>query len=154
MTSNDPANRTVATPITVSVVSAPPIPPTLTKDFNPVTVAAGTPSTLTITLANVNATAATLSAALTDAFPSGLVVGTTPNASTTCGGAITAVAGSDSVSLDAAGSTIPAGSWCTVQVDVESSAPATYSNDIPVDALQTNAGSNGAPADADLVVTP
>ncbi|HEV7490689.1 MAG TPA: hypothetical protein VGO25_07780, partial [Rhodanobacteraceae bacterium] len=130
------------------------VPPTITKDFNPLSVAVNTPSTLTITLGNANASADTLSTPLTDTFPTGVVVAATPNASTTCGGAITAVAGSDSVSLDAAGAQIPANGSCTIQVDVESAAAGTYSNDIPVAALQTNAGSNGAPADADLVVTP
>ena len=154
VTSNDPLNRTVSTPITINVVSAPPTPPTLAKGFNPSSVPVNTPSTLTITLGNANASAATLSAPLVDTFPGGLVVAATPNASTTCGGAITAVAGTDSISLDAVGAAIPGGGSCTVQVDVESNGAGTYTNDIPTDALQTSAGSNGAPADADLVVTP
>ena len=131
-----------------------PIPPVIFKSFSPATIAVNQPSTLTITLGNANPTVATLSAALSDAFPTGLVVAATPNASTTCGGALTAVAGSDSISMDAAGAAIPAGGSCTIQADVESATSNSYANDIPAGALQTSDGANNAPADASLDVTP
>jgi hypothetical protein len=143
-------NNAVAASATLTVT---PIPPTVTKSFNPATVVVNTPSTLTITLANANAGAANLTAALTDALPGGLVVAATPNESTTCGGALTANAGSGSVTLDGAAS-IPAAGSCTVVVDVEAAAAGVYDNDIPAAALQTDLGNNTAPADATLTVTP
>jgi hypothetical protein len=150
----DAGQNTVAAVATLNVTAPPPLPPTIAKDFNPLTVAAGIPSTLTITLANGNATVTTLTAPLIDAFPAGLVIAATPNASTTCGGTVTAVAAADSVTLDDIGSTIPAAGSCTITVDVESATPASYPNDIPAGALQTSDGSNTAPADATLDVTP
>jgi len=154
VTSNDPDEHRVEVPIDVSVGPAPPPPnPTVTKAFAPTTVDAATPSTLTITLANPGAAPANLTAPLTDTFPPGLLVAANPNASTTCGGAVTAVPGSGSVTLDSAGSAIGAASSCTIDVDVEA-APGSYDNNIPVGALQTSAGSNLVAADAALQVVP
>jgi hypothetical protein len=152
--SNDPVNHTLATPITVTVnTGVVVIPPTLTKDFSPATVPSGASSTLPITLVNGNAVPATLTAPLIDTFPAGLVVAATPNAASTCGGAVTAVAGSDSVALDAPSSAIPAAGSCTVTVDVSAAAPNDYANSIGAGALQTDSGSNATSADATLSVT-
>ena len=63
------------------------------------------------------------------------------------------MAASGSVTLDGA-AVIPAAGTCTITVDVVSATPAAYANDIPVDALQTDIGTNVAPADATLIVTP
>ncbi len=129
-----------------------PVPPTLGKAFSPATVGEGATSTLTITLSNPDATAATLSAALTDTLPTGLLIATTPNASTTCtGGTVTAVAGGSTVSLSA-GSSIPANSSCTVTVDVTAASGGSYINVLPAGALQTDNGDNTAPAIATLTV--
>jgi hypothetical protein len=147
--SNDPAKPLVTTPISVTVGSAPPIAPTVTKAFAPSAIPSGGTSTLTITLANANPTAATLTAPLVDAFPDALVVAASPNASTTCGGNVSAAPGTGSVTLDSAGAAIPAGGACTIVVDV--TAPTgQYANDIPAGALQTSAGASTAPADATL----
>lgn len=135
-------------------VTATPVAPTLAKAFAPASVAVSTPSTLTITLSNSNATSATLSTTLTDTFPSGLVVAATPNASTTCGGSVTAAAGSGSISLGASGAAIPANGSCIVKVDVTAAATGSYANTIAAGALQTNAGSNPAAASATLSVSP
>jgi hypothetical protein len=150
-TSNDPLDHRLATPITVTV-TAPPIPPAVSKTFNPTQVTPGTTSTLTITLANTNATDAALTAPLVDAFPNGLVIADTPNAQTTCGGNLTAAAATGSVVLDAAGASIPANGSCTITVDVVSPSPFDYANDIPSGALQTSEGANTAAADATLSV--
>jgi len=139
---------------TVATLTVTPLPPTIAKAFNPSTVVAGVSSTLTITLSNGNAAATALTAALTDAFPTGLVVAATPNASSTCGGVVTAVANAGSVTLDSAGSTIPASGSCTITVDVDSATSASYPNDIPAGALQTDVGANATSADATLDVTP
>jgi hypothetical protein len=146
-------NNATAANATLTVTTPALVAPTIAKAFAPASVAAGAPSTLTITLANSNASAATLSAALTDSFPSGLVVAATPAASTTCGGAVTAVAGAASVSLAASGSAIPANASCTVTVNVTSAAAGSYVNTIAAGALATSAGSNAAAASATLAVT-
>ena len=127
--------------------------PSLSKSFAPSQVLANVVSTLTIKLNNASQpTAAVLSAALTDTFPTGLLVATTPNASTTCtGGTVTAVAGSNSVSL-ASGASIPASGSCTISVDVTAAADGQYANSIAVGALQTQHGNNPNPANATLKV--
>ncbi|WP_315787769.1 hypothetical protein [Fischerella sp. JS2] len=98
------------------------IPITGSKSFSPSTVHGnGSPTTMTITLNNSNAFPLT-NTGFTDNLPAGLKVATTPSASTTCGsGTVTAVAGSNTVSLS--GGTIPASSSCTVTVKLEASNP-------------------------------
>jgi len=53
-------------------------PPTLGKAFSPATINAGEVSTLTITMSNPGAMVATLTAALIDSVPSGVVIAATP----------------------------------------------------------------------------
>ena len=102
-------NRPIASPaigsVTVTSISA-------SKSFYPTMVGPNGISTLTITLTNVSTVPLTLAAAnaVSDTLPgtvaNGLVVAPTPNASTTCGGTVTAVAGSQSIVLN--GGTVPA----------------------------------------------
>lgn len=126
-------------------------PPTVLKSFSPGTINPGTASTLTITLGNANASAASLSSPFTDNLPGNVSVAASPNASTTCtGGAVSTTASSVTLS----GGSVPPGG-CTVFVDVTSNTPGgPYTNSIPAGALQTSAGSNGAPASANLFVNP
>ena len=125
-------------------------PPTVAKSFSPSTINAGATSTLTVTLNNANATADT-GAAFTDTFPTNVVVASTPNITTTCGGTDTATSGSGSLSIS--GATIPAAGSCTVTVNVTSADGGTYVNTIPSGAVTTtNAGSNITPASATLIV--
>jgi len=134
-------------------VSIPLIGPTLSKAFAPASVPVDTPSTVTLTLGNTNASADTLTADLIDTLPAGLVLAAAPNAATTCtNGMVTASAGSSVFALTS-GAQIPSGS-CTVTVDVESDSAGDYVNTIAADALQTDAGSNAAQATATLTVTP
>lgn len=126
-------------------------PPTLAKTFAPATILRNEVSTLTITLANTNPVALTLSAALTDTFPSGVVIASPANASTTCSGGAGVSTTSGAVSL-ASGAQIPASGSCTVQVDVTSAAAQSYTNTIATGALQTDFGNNGAAASAVLTV--
>jgi hypothetical protein len=135
-------------------VAPPPGTVGLNKVFSPRVIGPTGVSTLTITLLNPNATAATLTAALVDTLPAGVTVAATPNSSTTCGGGVvTATPGGSSVTLSA-GSTIPAGvlGSCTVSVNVTSSTLGTHTNTLGVNALQTSNGSNTTPATALLTV--
>ncbi|KIQ55545.1 DUF7933 domain-containing protein [Meiothermus taiwanensis] len=128
-------------------------PPSLSKAFSPASIPVGSTSTLSITLTNPNPTPATLSAALVDNLPAGLVVASPANASTTCpSGSVSTTPGSSSVTL-AAGAQIPANGSCTVSVSVTASTPGSYTNTLAAGALQTNHGSNQSPASAVLNVT-
>ncbi len=127
----------------------------ITKSFDPNANGLNGVSTLTAILTNNNASAATLSSALVDTLPSGLVVASSPNASTTCGGGVvTATAGGTSVTLSS-GSTIPGGSpgTCKVIVNVTSSTAGTYTNTVATGALTTDKGNNTVSAIATLVIS-
>ncbi|MBX3673920.1 MAG: DUF11 domain-containing protein [Burkholderiales bacterium] len=122
----------------------------VTKAFAPATVPAGTPGTLTITLANVNGTPLA-GVAFTDTYAGAIANAPVPNGATTCGGTVTAVAGANSVAL--AGGTVPAYGSCTVTVSVVGTAPGAQANTIPVGGVTTtNAGANGVAANATLTV--
>jgi hypothetical protein len=124
--------------------------PLISKAFAPTPIVAGATSTLTIRLENLNATDATLTAALTDTFPAGIVTAAAPNATTTCGnGSVSTTAGA--VTL-ASGAVIPASGSCTVRVDVTGAVDGSYLNTIPVGALQTDQGANAKAASATLKV--
>ncbi|HJU40540.1 MAG TPA: hypothetical protein VJ724_13270, partial [Tahibacter sp.] len=153
LTSNASNAATLPVPLTFVVPNGGLMPPTLTKAFAPTSVVTDVPSTLTLTLANTGGTAVTLTSALTDTFPTDLVVAPTPNAATTCpSGTVTATAGAGSASLSS-GAQIPANGTCTVTVDVVSATPNAYVNTIAAGGLQTSAGSNAAAATATLTVT-
>jgi uncharacterized repeat protein (TIGR01451 family) len=135
--------------VTVSVCAPPPvtpIPPTLGKAFSPATINPAGGSTLTITLSNADATAASLTSPLTDTLPSGVVTTSTPT--TTCGGTATATA--STVTLT--GGSIPANGACTVTVPVTAAAGGSYFNSLAAGALQTGSGNNAAQAIATLTV--
>jgi hypothetical protein len=152
VTTNDPTHTLIDVPVSLAVAAAP-VAPTVAKAFAPGSVLVNTDSVLTLTLGNSNASAATLTSALTDTFPSGLVVSTSPNASTTCpNGSVTAQSGQGSFSL-ASGAQIPPNGTCTAKVNVRSSTAGNYVNTIPAGALVTDKGSNASAASATLIVT-
>ncbi len=128
-------------------------PPTVAKAFTPNAILMNETSLLTITLTNPNSLPVS-GVAFTDTYPAGLVNTATPNASTSCGGVLTAAASGNSLALS--GATIPANSSCSVNVQV-TSATATpvgtpYTNNTGT-VTTTNAG-NGASASAQLTVNP
>jgi len=117
--------------------------PTVDKRFSAATVPLNTPTGLTITLSNPNATPATLSADLVDAFPSGLV--SAANASTTCTGGAGLLQTGSSVTLRA-GATIPANGSCTIDVQVAAVTAGELVDTIPAGSLVTDLGSHDAAA--------
>lgn len=132
-------------------------PPTVAKQFVPVSIASGNISTLTIVLGNTNATPVTLSADLVDTLPTvpgNIVVAAAPNiAGSTCTqGNIVATAGGATVTYKN-GATIPAGG-CTIVVDVTGTVVGNYNNFIPAGDLKTNTGNNPQPATANLTISP
>lgn len=116
------------------------------------TKAPGASATMTIRIDNPNAINLT-STNFTDNLPTGLVVATTPGASTTCaGGVVNAVASATTVRLT--GATIPVSSFCTVTVSVLSNISGSYVNTIPAGGVTTFEGvSNEEPTSARLVVS-
>lgn len=144
--------------VTVPATCAePPVPlrPTITKGFSSTTIGTNGFSRLVITLTNPNVAATALTAPFTDTLPGGLVIAATPNASTTCAGsgAVVAAPGGSTVTLPATRS-IPGGGSCQVIVDVTGAVAGTYTNTIAAGSLQTNTGSNAAPASAILIISP
>ena len=111
--------------------------PSAAKSFTPSSGSAGQTTLLVITLFNQNSSSsATLTSVLTDTYPSGMVNSAAPAAATSCGGtgAVTAVAGANTVSLGA-GRVIPANGSCSLSVVVSGSAIGNYINVIPIGAL-------------------
>lgn len=127
----------------------PALAPALTKAFAVASIGTNTPTRLTITLANGNASAATLTGDLVDAFPSGLV--SAANASTTCTGGPGIAQTGTSVTLRS-GAVIPANGSCTIALDVAATTAGTLTNTIPAGGLVTTAGNNASAATATLTV--
>ncbi len=130
--------------------------PTVSKTFNPVAISPTGTSRLSITLANTNLIAQTLTQNMDDNLPANVLVASPlPNIGGTCPGlpgSATAAANSGLVRYNSGG-TIPPGG-CTILVDVTSSVVGVYPNAIPVGGLVTNVGPNPAPAQATLTVSP
>ena len=145
---NNGNNATAATANLTITANA----PTVAKAFAPTTIVSGGTSVLTITLANNNATVATLSANLVDTLPAGVTLANATFGGT-CTGTKSGVAGGTIVTY-ASGSTIPAGApgSCTITANVTSSTPGTVTNTIAAGALQTSLGNNATAATANLTV--
>ena len=136
-------------------VSTPPptFPPAIAKGFAPAHVLTDESSRVTLALFNANATPATLTSALLDALPIGVVVADPAMVTTNCANAaVTANPGATTVNINA-GARIPSGS-CVIAMSVVASVSGSYINSIPIGALQTNTGLNGTAAEATLVVEP
>ncbi len=126
-------------------------PPTISKTFGAASITVGNNTTLSFLIQNPNTATALTGVGFTDTLPSGLVV-STPNAlNGTCGGgAITATAGSGSVSLT--GATLAANASCTFSVSVTATAVGTQNNTTgPVTSTE---GGTGGTASASVGVTP
>ena len=118
--------------------------PAVGKSFNPSSGDVGTTATLLLTFTNPStSTVASLTAAFTDTYPPNLVNDETPNPQTSClgSGAITAVAGANSVSMPTTRG-IPVNGSCTITVVVRAVAFGVYNNGIPAGALVTTVGNN------------
>jgi hypothetical protein len=126
--------------------------PTVAKSFTPSSVVVSTDSTLTITLGNPTAGAATLTASLVDSLPAGLVA-TAGSAATTCVGGAGASTTGTTVTLGA-GAVIPAAGSCTLTATVQAAVVGSYVNTIAVGDLQTSIGNNDTAASATLTTTP
>ncbi|WP_424936712.1 MULTISPECIES: DUF7507 domain-containing protein [Bacteria] len=123
------------------------VSPQVDKSFSPTSVAPGQASTLTFTVANTAELAAKRGWSFTDRLPAGLTVASPAGTSTTCGGAVTAATGSDTITVQGdLGDGAPS---CTVSVAVTATSAGTYTNG---PGNMTLTGLN-PPADATLTVT-
>ena len=102
--------------------------PTLDQSYSPTPVAAGTNSTLTLTVTNTSELAAKNGWSFSDALPAGLVIGGT--ATTTCPNAtLSAANGTGSISMT--GDLSAGMTSCTITVPVTSASVATYISQPP-----------------------
>jgi uncharacterized repeat protein (TIGR01451 family) len=136
-------------------------PAEMNKSFSPISILPGGISRLSVTIFNPNVFQLT-NASWTDnliGVQPGLSIDSPVNLTNTCGGAVTAVVGATTLSLN--GGTVPAqvgttpGS-CTVSVDVTSTTSGNLINTIPAGALSSTGGggtvTNTTPASATLRV--
>lgn len=128
-------------------------PPGFAKSFSPDKILVNETSTLTVSLSNTNPADIT-GVAFNDPYPAGLVNAATPQASTNCGGTLTAAAGGNRLVLS--GGTIPANGSCLVSVQVTSAATGLFTNpSSPFSISTTNAGSSQSiPATLSVLATP
>ncbi len=111
-------------PATATVIVA--IPPTISKAFGVAVIPFNGVTTLTITITNPNATTALSGVAVTDNLPAGLLVANPNGLVNTCGGTVTATAGTGAVVL--ANGVIAASATCTVTVNVTGVATGLLTN--------------------------
>jgi len=131
-------------------------PPTITKSFNPTSIALNANSTLSFTIVNPNTFSALSGVAFTDSLPAGLVVAAIPNVTGSCGsGTITATAGSGSISLSGGTLTAPpaAGSSCTFSVDVTGTTAGVKNNTVQVSSTEGGIG-NASNASLTVIAPP
>ncbi len=100
--------------------------PTITKSFTPSVIAPGAASTLSLTLTNSFPTPLT-GLAFSDAFPSGLVVASTPTLTNSCAGSMTGATASSNSLVFSTGS-LAGNSTCTITVQVTAASVAEYTN--------------------------
>ena len=140
------AGLVVGDPATADLVIEP--PPTFTKVFMPDAILSGMVSTLRFVINNGASALAANNLDFTDNLPAGVVVATPSVTTNTCGGTLSAVAGSGVISLT--GGTVAAGGSCTIDVDVTSITPGMHVN-LTGD-LTSSSGNSGTATDT-LTVT-
>ncbi len=123
--------------------------PVFTKTFAPNPVTFLENSTLTFTIDNTANAAAATSLEFIDTLPTGMVVASPSNASTTCtGGSLTATSGASEFSYT--GGTVPAGASCSVDTDVSFFEAGDLEN---VSGNLTSSAGNSGQASSTLTVT-
>jgi hypothetical protein len=125
------------------------IPPTITKSFGEVSTPLGSGTNLTFDVTNPNTAVNLTGVAFSDTLPAGLLVAT-PNGETgTCGGGvITAVSGTNTVSLT--GGALAARANCTFSVNVTGTAVGLQTN--TTSTVTSNEALPGNPAVASIYV--
>ncbi|WP_343488482.1 Calx-beta domain-containing protein [Allomuricauda sp. d1] len=96
--------------------------------FNPSIINLGDESIVTISIDNPSNGVSLSNFSLTNNLPSGMTIAPTPDASSNCGGTISAVSGSSTFSIS--GVSIPAGTSCTFVFDVVTGTDGSFTNTI------------------------
>jgi LPXTG-site transpeptidase (sortase) family protein len=127
----------------------------ISKFFSPNSIAAGSPSLLTITIQNTGNVALSgmgLKDTLPVTLPTGLVIANLPASFNGCGGTLTAVAGTQIIQLT--NGSLADGSFCSIVISVTGSNPGSYQNTIPAGTLISDQGAtNHSFASDTLIVT-
>jgi uncharacterized repeat protein (TIGR01451 family) len=124
-------------------------PPSISKIFNPNSIGLNANSILTFTITNPAANSVTeASVGFMDNLPGGIVVATPNGLANTCGGIVTAIAGSSSVTL--AGGAVVTGASCTIAVTTTGTARGTFTN--TTGTVASANGGTGNTATASIVV--
>ncbi|HEY2393857.1 MAG TPA: hypothetical protein VGK22_21970 [Candidatus Angelobacter sp.] len=121
----------------------------IVKSFNPTTVAVNASSTLTFAVDNPNTIA--VDGSFTDTLPAGLVVAATPGVTNTCGGTVTATAGSGSISFSNA--SLPIGA-CSITVKVSSATDNVYNNTVTINSTTAGTGALSTSSASLTVINP
>jgi uncharacterized repeat protein (TIGR01451 family) len=119
-------------------------PPQITKSFGAATIPVNGPTTVNFSINNPNVVA--INASFTDTLPTGLQVAATPGVTNTCGGTVTATAGSGSISFS---NNLTAAGVCSISVNITGTVDNNYTNSVSI--LSTDAG-NGNTSSANLTV--
>ena len=119
-------------------------PPQITKSFGAASIPVNGTTTLTFSINNPNVVA--INTSFTDTLPVGLQVAATPGVVNTCGGTVTAGAGTGSISFS--NNLTPVG-ICTISVNITGTVDNNYTNSVQI--LSTDAG-NGNTSSANITV--
>jgi len=113
----------------VTVTLPPPLPPSIAKSFAAATIQVGGSTTLSFLITNPNVSLTLTGITFMDTLPAGLVVSTPNGLIGTCdGGTITAVAGTNVISLGSPAATLPGGGSCVFSVNVTAISPGAWVN--------------------------
>ena len=121
----------------------------LNKFFSPNPVAAGEAALLTITIQDTGGISLT-GMGLIDSLPAGVELLNSPAPINTCGGTLTAAAGTQTIQL--AGGTLTANSSCTIAVAVAGATPGSYANTLAPNNLMNDQGVTNSQAATDTLV--
>jgi uncharacterized repeat protein (TIGR01451 family) len=124
-------------------------PPTISKAFGATSIPLNGSTSVTLTITNPNTGTALSGVAFSDTLVAGLVVASPNGASNSCGGTLTATAGSSSISLSSG--SIALNSSCTVSVNVTGTTAGSKSNTTGA-VSSTNGGTGTASNTATLTV--
>ena len=139
----------------VAIAQEQPNPPLLFKFFQDFSVVALSPTTVEFQLLNPNSVNLT-NVSFTDTLPAGLVVSNPPaigTADTSCGGTVTAVAGSKTISVS--GIVLTPGEFCSITVNVFAGAAGGVQHNVtsPITSTESGPGSTAA-GDITIDTTP
>lgn len=106
-------------------------PAVSSKTFNPTVTFPGDESRVTLTVENPSGGVLLTNFTLTDFLPDGMTISSTPNATSSCGGLITATSGASSFNIS--GIILPAGNTCVFSFDIVTDDYGVYLNTLSPD---------------------